>query len=250
METSLPRLKPTNLRELARQAIQGQIITGGVEPGAIYAVSHFTAQLGVSATPVREALFDLAHEGLVEIVRNRGFRIVEPSEHDLDEIFELRLLLEVPAIEMAAGRLTPEDVRECMGLADATADFALRRDLVGFHTADTDFHLRLLKPISNRRLVEMIGRLRNQVRLPGLRSLAEAGTLVAAADEHRHILEAVGVGDVDLAARLLHDHLQHTRGIWAGRPESESSSAAEIENRSAVISRAQAQRPRSETFAD
>lgn len=220
--TPLEQLQPTNLRQLARAAIQAQIASGGVQAGNIYPVTHFASQLGVSATPVREALFDLAHDGLVELVRQRGFRIVELSDHDLDEIFELRLLLEVEAIRKAAGRLSEDDVNECSKYAEETGKCAAAGDLVGFLSADRDFHLRMLTPVDNRRLVDMIARLRDQARLPGLQSLVEAGTLSSAADEHREILVAVKAGDADRAEALMRSHLQHTRGIWAGRSEGEN----------------------------
>jgi DNA-binding GntR family transcriptional regulator len=217
----LAQLRPENLRQQARAAIQAQISTGGIEPGQIYPVAYFASQLGVSATPVREALFDLVHEGLVELVKNRGFRVVELSDQDLDEIFELRLLLELPAIRQVAGRLTTDDVAECALYVQATKKSAAAGDLVGFLAADREFHLRMLTPLENRRLVEQIARLRDQARLPGLQSLAEAGTLIAAADEHERILAAVEKGNADLAEERLRSHLQHTRGIWAGRAETE-----------------------------
>jgi DNA-binding GntR family transcriptional regulator len=213
----LPQLQRTNLRQQARVAIQAQIVTGGVEAGQIYPVGYFSTQLGVSATPVREALFDLAHEGLVELVRNRGFRIVELSDHDLDEIFELRLMLEVPATRMAAGLLSDEDVAESAKLARATEEYAVEGDLARFLAADRDFHLRLIAPLQNRRLVETIARLRDQVR--GLRSLGEAANLSAAAEEHHRLLQAVARGNADESETRMRTHLQHTRGIWAGRLE-------------------------------
>jgi DNA-binding GntR family transcriptional regulator len=218
----LAQLRTANLRQQAHAAIQAQISTGGIEPGQIYPVAYFSSQLGVSATPVREALFDLVHEGLVELVKNRGFRVVELSEHDLDEIFELRLLLELPAIRQAAGRLTPEFVAECAGYVEATKKSAAVGDLIGFLSADKEFHLRMLAPLENQRLVDQISRLRDQARLPGLQSLAEAGTLVVAADEHDRILAAVEKGNADVAEKRLRSHLQHTRGIWAGRSEGDA----------------------------
>src|SRR4051794_4783192 len=84
-----------SLREQAVAAIRASIITGEAEPGQIYSVRQFADRLGVSATPIREALLDLAGDGLVEAVRNRGFRILMPSEQDLDEIYRLRLMIEV-----------------------------------------------------------------------------------------------------------------------------------------------------------
>jgi DNA-binding GntR family transcriptional regulator len=215
----LAQLQTANLREQARAAIQAQVSTGGIEPGQIFPVSHFASQLGVSATPVREALFDLVHEGLFELVKNRGFRVVELSEHDLDEILEIRMMLELPAIRQAAGRLRPDVAAECAGYVEATKKTAAVGDLIGFLSADREFHLHMLAPLENRRLVDQITRLRDQARLPGLRRLAEAGTLVAAAEEHQRILAAVEKGNADLAEKRLRIHLQHTRGIWAGRSE-------------------------------
>jgi DNA-binding GntR family transcriptional regulator len=217
--TDLPQLELTSLRQQARAAIHGQIVTGALVPGKVYPVGHFSSQLGVSATPVREALFDLDHEGLVEPVRNRGFRIVELSDHDLDEIFELRVMLEIPAIRLAAGHLTESEGERARYIADKNKGSASQGALEEFLSTDRDYHLALLAPVQNRRLVDQIGRLRDQTRLPGLRSLAETGSLAAAAEEHFLLLNAVESGDADAAASILRDHLLHTRGIWAGRPE-------------------------------
>src|SRR5579862_8540462 len=74
------QLEPTNLRHQAQAAIRTRMNTGDVVAGEIYPVAYFASQLGVSSTPVREALFDWVHEGLLELVRNRGFRAVELSE--------------------------------------------------------------------------------------------------------------------------------------------------------------------------
>ncbi|HET7572036.1 MAG TPA: GntR family transcriptional regulator [Gaiellaceae bacterium] len=215
----LPLLRPANLREQAKSLIHAQIVTGGVAPGQIYPVGHFSSQLGVSATPVREALLDLANQGLVELVRNRGFRIVELSEGDLDEIFELRMILEVHAIRQAVGRLSAADLASCVALAKENEAQAVNRDLAGFLLSDRELHLRMLAPVANRRLVEFIAQLRDQVRLPGLRSLADSGALTAAAQEHFGLVDALVSGSVEEAESRLRAHLQHTRGIWAGRTE-------------------------------
>ena len=218
--TELQQIEKTNLRFQARAAIRAQIVTGGLRPGDIYPVNYFSAQLGVSATPAREALLDLANEGLIELVRNRGFRIVELSDRDLDEILEIRLLLEVPAIRKAAGCLDPEEISACLRLAELAEESVAKGDLSGFVSADRDFHLRMMAPANNGRLIELIGQLRDQARLPGLQSAARTVSLAIAGEEHRSILRAVASGDADVAERLLRDHLAHTRAEWAGKPAS------------------------------
>ncbi len=97
-------MRPSTLSSMAKESIRVRIVTGEIAAGEIYSAPALAAVLGVSATPVREAMLELTADGLVEVVPNRGFRVVEPSQHDLDEIFEIRLMLEVPAAERAARR--------------------------------------------------------------------------------------------------------------------------------------------------
>src|SRR4029453_12904919 len=87
-----------SLREQARQVIRGLVITGQMRPDQLYSVPRLAAELGVSATPVREALLDLEREGLLEAERNRGFAVVSLSLGDLNDIFAVRLLLEGPSV--------------------------------------------------------------------------------------------------------------------------------------------------------
>jgi DNA-binding FadR family transcriptional regulator len=85
--TPATRLRPVSLREQAREALRARIVLGQIEPGEVRSVISLAEELGVSVTPVREAVMDLAHHGMVEVIRNRGFRVPQLSEHDLDEIF-------------------------------------------------------------------------------------------------------------------------------------------------------------------
>lgn len=191
------------------------MVTGVLEEGRLYSVGEFAQQLGVSATPVREAVFDLAHQGLVEVVRNRGFMVLPLKDQDLDEIFELRILLEVPAVEALAGRLDTEATGRSRELVGQCLTAARASDLAGFLEADRDFHLLLLEAHGNSRLVEIVDRLRDQTRLYGLPGLAASGDLVAAAEEHGRILDAIVSGDSTAVRTRLEQHLRHTRGLWA-----------------------------------
>jgi DNA-binding GntR family transcriptional regulator len=215
-----PQLERASLRDQARQAIRTSVITGELESGHLYTIGAFARLLGVSATPVREALGDLANDGLVQIIRNRGFVVPPVSEHDLDEIFELRLMLEVPAIGRSAGRLDESALKACRLYVTQGNAAAVAGDLVAFLESDGAFHRQLLSPLGNARLVEIITRLRDQTRLYGLPQLAVQGLLTASAREHEELLEAVEAGDSALAKEQMTRHLKHTRGSWAGRSES------------------------------
>jgi DNA-binding GntR family transcriptional regulator len=216
MQTSFALLDSPNLRRQALAKLRSGIISGEIEAGRLYPVAHFASQLGVSATPIREALLDLATEGLVEVVRNRGFRVVQLTERDLDEIFHLRLMLEVPALRDICGRLSSDQLAEHRRDAEAIAQCAREGDLAGFLESDRVFHIRLLERTGNRRLCSIVGHLRDLARLYGLRDLIGSEDFVRSADEHRELLDALEARDRPGVEGLITRHLQHTRDIWAG----------------------------------
>jgi DNA-binding GntR family transcriptional regulator len=208
-----------SLRDQAREVIRASILAGELEAGEIYSATVLADRLGVSPTPVREAMLDLASGELVEPVRNRGFRILTPDENDLDEISELRLMLEVPSMAIVADRAQDADF---VALAHVVAEIegtAAAADVSGFLLADRAFHLGLLELTGNRRLVRLVTQLRDQTRIAGIKELAREGRLMASAREHRDILEALRARDGGRAEELMRVHLIHTRGIWAGRAE-------------------------------
>lgn len=208
-----------SLRLQAAHALRAALVAGELRPGVVYSVPFLAAQFAVSATPVREAMLDLAKEGLVEAVRNKGFRVTTLSERDLDEITEIRMLIEVPAVTRIAGSVTAADVERLRPLADAIVTAAAQPDLIAYIEADRAFHLELLRLTGNRHLVEVVGDLRNRSRLYGLDELARTGWLVASAREHAELLDRIGRGDEEGTDALMRRHLAHVRGSWAGRPE-------------------------------
>jgi DNA-binding GntR family transcriptional regulator len=210
-------LTTANLRGQAVEMLRASIVAGELAPGEIYSAPALAERLGVSATPVREAMLDLANDGLVEPVRNRGFRVVVVDEDALDEISELRQMLEVPAMAKVVARAGDEELAALFAKVDRIEAAAVQSDAAEFLLADRDFHLGLLVLGGNMRLVRLVGQLRNQTRLAGIKVLADSGQLMASALEHRPILEAVCRREAELAQGLMRAHLAHTRELWAGR---------------------------------
>ena len=219
MATELRSLRRQNLREDALAALRAAILTGELEPEAIYSTAALAERLGVSQTPVREAMLELSRQGLVQPLPNRGFRIIAADEKDLDEIRDLRLMLEVPAMALVIEHATDADLLALRPLIEEIEAAAARGDLSAFLTADRDFHLGLLALGGNERLIRIVGELRDQTRIMGLSSLASTGALKATGPEHSAILDAVIARDVATAQRRMVEHLHHTRGIWAGETE-------------------------------
>jgi DNA-binding GntR family transcriptional regulator len=216
MAPGMPPLERSSLREQAVRHLRTSIVTGELEEDHFYSVGEFADHFGVSATPVRDAVGELASHGLIKIVPNRGFIVPRLTEADLEEIHELRIMLEVPAIEAIAGKLAPTYAAQCQALVEKGALASKAHDLLGFLESDRDFHLTLIRGHGNQRLVEIVERLRDQTRLYALPGLAASGRLAAAVDEHAAILAAVMGGERGLARENLVRHLHHTRGLWAG----------------------------------
>jgi DNA-binding GntR family transcriptional regulator len=208
-----------SLRDQVRRSLEAAMVAGELKPGELYSAPALGERFGVSATPVREAMLDLVSEGLAEPVRNRGFRIIEATAADLDEIFELRLLLEVPTLGRLAGAITGADAERYAALAADIVSAAEHGDLPRFLDSDRRFHLGLLGLLGNQRLVDFVDRLRLQSRLPGLDVLAASGALVVTAQEHVEIVDALVEGVSKKVERLMTRHLRHTRGVWAGVQE-------------------------------
>jgi DNA-binding GntR family transcriptional regulator len=217
--TVLEPLRSISLREQAREAIRASIITGVMEAGRVYSVPPLAEQLGVSLTPVREAMLDLVNERLLEPVRNKGFRVPVLSDQDLQDIFEIRTLLEASSVRRISGPMLAAKRAEFAELVHQIEDRAASGDLTGFLTADRQFHLGLLSMLGNQRLIELVGSLRDQTRLYGLADLVKSDRLMESAREHADILESLAEGNGAQAEALTRRHLEHTRGIWAGRSE-------------------------------
>nr|WP_245600687.1 GntR family transcriptional regulator [Streptomyces sulphureus] len=197
---------------IVRQAI----VSGEIGPNEIYSASALASRLGVSNSPVREAMLTLVNQGILEPVRNRGFRIVPISEHDLDEIGEMRRMLEVPAVVALIDRAGDEDIEALRPVAAEIESAARTGDVALFLETDRRFHLSLLELGGNTRLVETVAQLRDQTRLYGVSSLAEKGVLQQTAPEHFELLDAVLARDPARAEAVMTRHLDHVRGEWAG----------------------------------
>lgn len=210
-----PLERPSNLRETVLERLRTAIITGELVEGELHSAPSLGTSLGVSATPVREAMMELAREGLVDTVKNKGFRITSLSEKDLDDLAEIRLLIEPPTVAKVIGTLSDEVFERLTEIADACYAAAEAEDLVDYLRYDREFHALVLQNAGNAQLVELATSLRRRTRLYGLRTLAEAGELVNSAREHHQLIEHLRAGDTDAAVELMRRHIGHARDIWA-----------------------------------
>jgi DNA-binding GntR family transcriptional regulator len=190
-----PIAAPKTLASHARAAVLAAIGDGRLEPGTLHSVAQLAEQLGVSRTPVREALLMLEREGRVRFERNRGVRVLAPTSQDIAEVFELRLLLEVPAAAKACGAVDTGALRAALDEGDGER-----------------FHEEILLAAGNRRLAAIVAGLREVLAGPVARDADEV------AAEHRAILDALEAGDADRAAAAMRYHLRRTAELLGATP--------------------------------
>ncbi|MGF2950040.1 GntR family transcriptional regulator [Microbacterium alcoholitolerans] len=211
-----------SLREQVEDQLSALIVAGELAPGQVVTVPTLAGDFGVSATPVREAMLTLARRGFLRPIRNRGFVVTEVSRAELDELCEVRMLLEAPPMRQLAGTLAGELVTELRGLAQQIVDAGHAGRFAEYLAADTAFHLRILELTGNRRLVDVVRELRQQTRLVGLAHLAETDALHSTALEHAELVDLLVSGDGEGAEALMRRHIRHVGGVWSGQEESSS----------------------------
>lgn len=205
-----PRPSRSLLKDHAMAVIRRALVSGAVQPGEIFSATALASQLEVSNSPVRDALLELVHAGIMEVVPNRGFRVVQLDDHDLAEVYQLRELVEVPAVAQLAERGIPREAASALTqAAQRCASAAEQADLPGFLDGDRAFHLGLLELLGNHRLVQMVDRLRDQTRIQGMRRLAAQGSLADSAAEHHDLLLAVVERRVRDAESIMRHHMAH-----------------------------------------
>lgn len=207
-----------SVRQQVAASLRASLISGDLRPGTVYSAPELAEQLGTSPTPVREAMLELAREGAVEVVRNTGYRVTVMSVRQLDELAELRILIEVPTMgaiaEACRGDLA-ERVEALRPQARRLLEAADSGDLVAYMTLDTQFHADFLVLHGNTSLVEQVIQLRYRSRLYGLEALAREGTLGRSTREHEQLVDLALQRDRAGIESLLTRHIRHTRNEWA-----------------------------------
>lgn len=212
-------LEVQSLREQVERTLSSRIVAGEFAPGTVLTVPTLANEFGVSATPVREAMLNLARRGFLSPIRNRGFRVTEVSDDELRELREVRVLLEAPPMRAIAGKVPAGTVGELLALADEIVSAGREGRFEDYLEADTTFHLTLLELTGNRHLVRLVRELRQQTRLVGLVDLAETDALAASSLEHAELVRMLVDGDGEAAEQLMRRHIGHVAGLWSGRDE-------------------------------
>ncbi|NLV16778.1 MAG: GntR family transcriptional regulator [Syntrophomonadaceae bacterium] len=209
------RLMPVNLenhrplRELVFDALKDAIVRGALKPGDRLMEVQLAEELGVSRTPVREAIRKLELEDLAVMIPRKGAYVSSMSLKDIADLFEIRVALEVLAAGLAAERITHEELEDLERILVMKSESIEETDFDRLIEIDVKFHDGLYKASRNEKLAQIINNLHEQIYRFRRTSLASPGRMKEALEEHRKIVEAISQRNIVLAQALAQEHIEN-----------------------------------------
>jgi len=217
-------------RTLADQVfhvVRKRILERKLNPGEFVRVEDISRGLGVSRTPVREALGRLASEGFLEHIPHRGFRVPEESLTDLLELYPIVSALELLAGRLALPNLTPEDIRKLKELNARLCDARDRNDVTAAIELNNEFHHTICARSRNRRLTEILGDLRSQVNRLEIWYYSSREHTEISIREHDEIIRLVEQGKFDEALAIFERNMLWTYTILLEETESSDATSSD-----------------------
>ena len=199
------------LREVVFQTLRQAILKGELKPGERLMEVALAERLGVSRTPIREAMRKLELEGLVVMIPRKGAQVASITEKDLTDVLEVRITLENFAIEKACSHMTEEDMDK-LWLASKQFERAIQEgDLVRIAEADQAFHEIIYQASDNARLLQVLTNMREQIYRYRLEYLKDELSRDKLLEEHRRLTDAIRRRDAAQAQRISFEHLENQR---------------------------------------
>lgn len=216
MSKETSRLQPIRLdaykplREVVSETLRQAIRDGIFKPGERLMEIPLSEELGVSRTPIREAIRKLELEGFVIMIPRRGTYVADISLKDISQVFEIRSALEELAGALAAERITAEEIEYLERMLVEIGTYIEKKDMDRIVEADVNFHEVLYKASRNERLVEIIHNLREQTLRFRTVSMNQPGRLAKTWEEHRLLVEAIADRDANKARKIARLHMEHS----------------------------------------
>ncbi|HLH25177.1 MAG TPA: GntR family transcriptional regulator [Chloroflexota bacterium] len=200
-----------SLARRAYEALKQDILTCTLAPGAQIFEAELAARYGTSKTPVREALNLLRQEGLVQVLPRRGYLVAPVTLRDVQEVFQLRLLLETAAAELAAEHITEDGLCQLKALVGVRYTYRDRASYARFLRANREFHVAVAEASGNRRLAAFVAKLLEDMERILHLGLDLRDSAEEMAAEHQELVDALLKGDAELARRVVTEQLQNSR---------------------------------------
>ena len=197
------------LRDVVFNTLRQAILKGELEPGERLMEIQLAERLGVSRTPIREAIRKLELEGLVLMVPRKGAEVASISEKSLREVLEVRRSLEELAIELACQKITQEQIQELEAAEAVFAEAVQKGDPMTIAESDESYHDVIYQATGNGRLVQILNNLREQMYRYRLEYIKDADKRQILVVEHEHIIRAVKSHNIAEAKRAKREHIDN-----------------------------------------
>jgi len=199
-------------REKTYEYLKSNILSGHFVPGERLAEEHLATELGVSRTPVREALHKLEQEGLIEPLESRGFRVPQDSPEEIEDLFDIRTVLEGYALKIICERITDEQMAMLEEIIEKADDALRRKRIDEVFQWNTQFHDTLHSLVADkRRFHSLIVNMRKYVLRYRKDTLRNLGAAKRAGDGHRQILLALKLKEPELCERVMRTHIRQSK---------------------------------------
>ncbi len=205
--------QPLTIREQVYHRISELISSGKIAPAERIMENRLSKQLGVSRTPIREALHILEMEGFLEAIPRVGYQVKAMAWEELEEICEIRKVNETLAVSWAIGKITPEELDALeLNLKQAEADVK-GGDPRRFIERDVDYHEIIVRASGSQRLIEICQTLRRHMLLYRIETIYDPDMVLSVIEDHRRILGRIRARDIAGTSQAISDHLDHVKQV-------------------------------------
>ena len=210
MKNAIYNNRPIALTDWVRQQLKEQILDCSLRPGARIIEKDLCARLGISRTPLREALNQLKQEGLVKLIRHRGYQVAPITLQDLRDLFELRRIVESESAFLAAARRSAEEIANLRELAELPYVPGERKTYKTYLRNNTAFHVAVAHCAHNVRLASIVRSLLEQMERPIYLALDIGIDSMTATGEHLNLVSAIEAGDSQGARQIMVEQIGNT----------------------------------------
>lgn len=207
------------LNQKVYQQLRRKLLRGDLAPGAQLDERQLAEELGVSRTPLREAISQLVKEGIVEHRPYRGNFVRTFTAKEVNDLYEVRKALESLAMRLAMRKLSQEHLEQIRAILDQVQEALDRGDIAAYTEADRRFHQAILQITGNETLIESLNRLAAQIQMVRILANRDPEVVERTAQERPRILAALEARDADKAARLMEEHIDGVRGAIVAQLE-------------------------------
>jgi DNA-binding GntR family transcriptional regulator len=197
------------LRDVVYNTLRNAILRGELKPGDRLMEMHLANKLGVSRTPIREAIRMLEQEGLAVTIPRKGAQVAKMTEKDLQDVLEIRDSLDELAVRMACQRMTKEQLGELRGAMETFRRAAVTRDVRSIVEADEAFHNVIYRMANNPKLEVIVNNLKEQMYRYRYEYIKGKDTYDKLVEEHEFIVQGIERQDAGYVKEIMHQHLEN-----------------------------------------